>query len=71
MGMSGWILDNEEKFWNIADETVGECEVFEQFYEAMKPQKDLLMGSPSDCGSLQEFENMLADAWSEKWSKYQ
>jgi len=71
MGMSNWILGNEDKFWNIAEDTIGECEVFEQFFEAMKPQQDLLQGSPSACENLNDFENMLSEAWSEKWSKYQ
>ena len=44
MGMSNWILGNEDKFWDIAEDTIGECEVFEQFFEAMKPQQDLLQG---------------------------
>ena len=30
MGMSNWILDNEEQFWNKADEVIGECEAFEE-----------------------------------------
>ena len=71
MGMSNWILGNEDKFWDIAEDTIGECEVFEQFFEAMKPQQDLLQGSPSACENLNDFENMLSEAWSEKWSKYQ
>jgi len=71
MGMSNWILGNEDKFWDIAEDTIGECEVFEQFFEAMKPQQDLLQGSPRACENLNDFENMLSEAWSEKWSKYQ
>ena len=68
MGMSNLILDNEEQFWNIAESTIGECEVFEQFFEAMKPQQDLLQGSPSECENLNDFEDMLSEAWSDKWS---
>jgi len=70
MGMSNWILDNEEQFWNIAEDTVGECEVFEEFVEKMQKHENLLMGSPSMCDNAVEFENMLADAWGGKWSKY-
>tara|TARA_B100001057_G_C22260483_1_gene723030 strand:+ start:89 stop:376 length:288 start_codon:yes stop_codon:yes gene_type:complete len=70
MGMSNWILGNEEKFWSIAEETIGECEVFEQFYSAMKTHTDLLTGSPSECNNLNDFEDMLSEAWNEKWSEY-
>ena len=68
--MSNYILGNEEKFWNLAEETIGECEVFEQFVSAMKPQQDLLQGSPSMPENEIDFENMLSEAWSEKWSEY-
>ena len=70
MGMSNWILDNEEQFWNKADEVIGECEAFEEFVGKMKPHTDLLTGSPSECENDIDFENMMSDAWSEKWSKY-
>jgi hypothetical protein len=70
MGMSNYILDNEDKFWNLADETIINCEVFEQFVSAMKPQQDLLQGSPSMPENEVDFENMLSEAWSEKQSKY-
>ena len=70
MGMSNWILDNEEQFWNKADEVIGECEAFEAFVGKMKPHTDLLTGSPSEPENDVDFENMMSDAWSEKWSKY-
>ena len=70
MGMSNWILDNEEQFWNTAEDVIGECEVFEQFVEKMKAHEHLLNGSPSFCENEVEFEDMLHDAWGEKWSKY-
>tara|TARA_E500000075_G_C6994149_1_gene325446 strand:+ start:630 stop:890 length:261 start_codon:yes stop_codon:yes gene_type:complete len=70
MGMSNWILDNEEQFWNTGEEVIAECEVFEDFVEKMQKHAHLLNGSPSYCENAVEFENMLADAWSEKWSKY-
>ena len=36
----------------------------------MKPQQDLLQGSPSMPENEVDFENMLSEAWSEKQSKY-
>jgi hypothetical protein len=44
--------------------------VFEEFVDKMKKHAHLLNGSPSYCENEVEFENMLADAWGEKWSKY-
>ena len=70
MGMSNYILDNEDKFWNLADETINDCEVFEQFVSAMKPQQDLLQGSPSMPENEVDFENMLSEAWSQKQRKF-
>ena len=70
MGMSNWILDNEEQFWNKADEVIGECEAFKEFVGKMKPHTGLLQGSPSEPENDVDFENMMSDAWSEKWSKY-
>ena len=40
------------------------------FVDKMKPHTDLLQGSPSECENDIDFENMMSDAWSEKWSKY-
>ena len=70
MGMSNWILDNEEQFWDKAEEVVGECEVFEEFVEKMQKHQHLLNGAPSYCENEVEFEDLLHDAWGEKWSKY-
>ena len=70
MGMSNYILGNEEKFWNLAEETISECEVFEQFVSAMKPQQDLLQGSPSMPENEIDFENMLSETWSWYHNRY-
>ena len=47
MGMSNWILDNEEQFWNTGEEVIADCEVFEDFVEKMQKHAHLLNGSPS------------------------
>ena len=61
MGMSNWILDNEEQFWNKADEVIGECEAFEEFVGKMKPHTDLLTGSPSEPENDVDFEKIAAN----------
>jgi hypothetical protein len=35
MGMSNWILDVEEKFWDHAHKIVGDCESHKEFKELM------------------------------------
>ena len=43
MGMSNWILDNEEMFWDGAQDVILECDTFEEFVGVMKPQMDLVV----------------------------
>ena len=66
MGMSSYILDREEQFWDKANTVIGECEHFYQFVAHMKKNRDLLQGT----GDEDHFEDALAVAWDEKWSKY-
>jgi hypothetical protein len=66
MGMSSLILDCEEEFWNIAEDKIGECEHFHEFVSHMAPHRHLLNGT----GDEDHFEDALAVAWDEKWSKY-
>tara|TARA_Y100001947_G_scaffold128116_1_gene113193 strand:- start:72 stop:287 length:216 start_codon:yes stop_codon:yes gene_type:complete len=66
MGMSGWIFDNVDKFWNIASDTIGECETLQEFTDKMKKHGDLLAGS----GEANHIEDALYEAWQEKQSKY-
>tara|TARA_B100001175_G_scaffold168216_1_gene142625 strand:- start:11548 stop:11778 length:231 start_codon:yes stop_codon:yes gene_type:complete len=35
MGMSSFILDSEEKFWDHAHEVIGDCESFKEFWLKM------------------------------------
>ena len=35
MGMSNWILDVEEKFWDHAHKIIGDCESHKEFKELM------------------------------------
>jgi len=66
MGMSSYILDREEQFWDKANTVIGECEHFHEFVAYMKKHRDLLQGT----GDEDHFEDALAVAWDEKWSKY-
>ena len=40
--MYALIEDNVEKFYSIADEKIGECEMFAEFVDTMKNHSDLL-----------------------------
>ena len=64
--MYALIEDNVEKFYTIADEKIGECEIFAQFVDEMKKHSDLLMGSDDE----DHLEDCLHDMWNVKWSKY-
>ena len=66
MGMSGWIFDNVDKFWDIAGDTIGECETLQEFTDKMLKHGDLLAGS----GEANDIEDSLYEAWQEKQSKY-
>ena len=63
--MSGLIFDNVDKFWDIADETISECETLQEFTDKMVKHGDLLSGS-SESDNVEE---ALYDAWQEKQSK--
>ena len=64
--MYALIEDNVEKFYSIADEKIGEHEVFASFVDTMKNHSDLLLGSDDE----DHLEDVLHDMWNEKWSKY-
>tara|TARA_B100000809_G_scaffold134793_1_gene132432 strand:- start:34 stop:264 length:231 start_codon:yes stop_codon:yes gene_type:complete len=59
MGMSGLIFDNVDKFWDIAEKTVSECETLQEFTDKMVKHGDLLAGS-SEANNI---EDGLYDAW--------
>lgn len=65
MGMSGWILDQVDKFYDIANEKIGECETLNEFEFAMKGHEHMLLGS----GELEYIQNEgYGDLWQEYWS---
>jgi hypothetical protein len=62
MGMSNWILDNVEKFWDIAEESVSKCSTFVEFSNTMDKHTDLLQGSEESTN----FEEGLSETWANK-----
>ena len=64
--MSNWIFDNVDKFWDIADKTISDCETLQEFTDKMLKHGDLLAGS----GEANNVDDALYEAWQEKQSKY-
>ena len=60
--MSSYIFDNVDKFWDIAEKTIGECETLQEFTDKMLKHGDLLAGS----GEANDIEDSLYYAWDEK-----
>ena len=61
MGMSSWILNNEEMFFEGANDVLHECESFQEFVGIMKPQMDLVP-------HLDNVEEQLSEMWNDFWS---
>lgn len=62
-----WLMDMEEEFYAIADNTAGECETYNEFVVRMKPHYPKMYAFYNE----EEIEEHLSEAWNEKWSKYQ
>ena len=45
MGMSSWILDRVDEFYEVAQKTISSCESIEEFQTEMKEHEGLLQGS--------------------------
>ena len=57
MGMSNWILDIEEKFWDHAHKIIGDCESHEEF-------KDLMYKyNITSCLRTQELDMLWDEFW--------
>ena len=68
MGMSNWILDRVDEFYDLANKKIGECETLDEFVFAMKPHEHMLLGS-TELEYVKD-EGGYADMWQEYWSKY-
>ena len=62
MGMSNLVLDNVDKFWDIAETKVSECKDVQEFTNKMGEYSNLLTGS--DDAEYYEFQ--LYDVWENK-----
>jgi|TARA_R100000773_G_C4164803_1_gene81045 hypothetical protein len=63
--------DMEQRYWEIADRELVECESEYDFIHTMDKHKHLLTFIPQDEDPEVYIESMLSDMWSEKWAKYQ
>jgi len=61
------LIELEDKFWSIAEETVSGCERFEDFVSEMSEHSRLMPLVADE----NEFSDMLNDAWNDYWSEYQ
>lgn len=62
-----WLMDMEEEFYAIANDTAGECESYNEFVIRMKPHFPKMYAFYNEM----EIEENLEEAWNEKWSEYQ
>ena len=63
--MSDWAIQLEEDFWDIANKTIGSCELIGEFIQEMEPYRDYC-GMTND----QDYHDMMREAWDNYWSKY-
>ena len=67
MGMSSWILDRVDEFYDLAQKKISECENLNEFVFAMKPHEHMLLGS-SELEYVQE--DGYSEMWNDFWSDY-
>lgn len=67
MGMSTYILDRQEEFYDIADKYIGNFNHIYAFQNFMYNHIELLQGTDE----YEHLEEIVQDLWKEKWSKYQ
>ena len=69
MGMSSWILDQEEEFWDIAADFVSESETIEEAVgNTIKYAKDNWLVPHF---TEEHIEDGVYELWNDFWSKYQ
>lgn len=59
-------IELESQWYEKADYWSGSCEVFAQFVYVMNHFRDMMIHYTD-----QEYDEILSEAWQEKWSKYQ
>ena len=58
-------MDLEDQFFDAAAEVVMECECYEEFFELMKRQIDMVAHM-----DITEVDSALTEIWNEYWSYY-
>lgn len=66
MGMYNLIEDNVNRFYEIAQNTIGECEHIDEFKNRMQRHEELLSGSSES----EQIEDLYDEIWNEFWSEY-
>ena len=68
MGMSSWILNNVDEFYETAHHIISHCECIEEFQKEMKEHEGLLQGS-SELEYLYN-DNGYSELWNDYWSSF-
>ena len=63
--MKAMAMQLEEDFLDIAAETIGQCESYDEFVSKMEPHFQKLKHM-----ELSDIHDMVGEAWGEYWSKY-
>ncbi len=66
-----YLMEQEDRYWEIADREIVTCESLGEFMQTMDKHKNLLTFIPQDEDPEVYIEDMLSDMWSDKWAKYQ
>lgn len=66
MTMTDWVIELEDQWYEKANYWSGSCEHFGQFKHEMARFRDMMKHFTDE-----EYDEILTDAWQEKWSKYQ
>ena len=72
MGMSSYVMDRVDEFFEIANTKIGECESLNEFIFAMKGYEHMLLGS-NELEYIQKddgYTDMWEDFWSSKMASY-
>ena len=59
------LMDEEEKFFEICDDTVSECESIQEFRARTYQHFNLVPHMDEE-----EMEEIISETWNEFWSKY-
>ena len=63
--VKAWIMDQEDKFFAICDDTVSECETIQEFRSRVHQHFGLVSHMDEE-----EIEEGISYTWNEYWSEY-